>query len=163
MPQYGRILYREQFFFLRLSYFRERESAQARAGGGEEVEGETISSRLWAGCRVQLDPMTLRSGPELKPRVSRTTQAPPGCINSTFPIAFRICVPSAFSRRSCPPRTWCDLEIPVGALDLLGQGLPCPAVADRGQRDSTFSLGITEAPGIESLAVQQLGPDLVAC
>ena len=53
--------------------------------GGAEGEGERISSRFHAECGATsdagLDPMTLRSWPELKSRVGRltdcATQVPP--------------------------------------------------------------------------------------
>ena len=46
--------------------------------GGAEGEGETLpptpaDSVLWAEPKAGLDPTTLRSGPELKPRVGCST------------------------------------------------------------------------------------------
>lgn len=49
-----------------------------------------------------------------------------------------------------------------GSPYVLGQGLQYPPVADRGRSDSTLSLSIAGAPGIESLALQPQGPDLGA-
>jgi len=66
------------FRFYSFIYLRKREHAWGRSKGRER---ERISSRFCAeyGADAGLDPTTLRSFPERKPRVGGITIEPPRC------------------------------------------------------------------------------------